>query len=198
MGNSICWRTFDDKIRLTNKEIEKLRNFICDLNGKDRSSLHYIVLEGDYVFISIIRLNDYALDKLEFMVHKYFFRDRELSHTSSIFTDRETCIGFFNSLISSHGSRAIEDPTHKSKIILMDAFCVVEETTGLLLEIKPILKPFHNAYEVRLALKTAMDRANWNRLSTIPLSKSEKLVFSKSIPDGMDFAVELSEMKICH
>lgn len=70
MGN-VGSDSFDDSIRLSDEARIKLTNFVLDLDGKYKESLHYIVLEGNCVLTTITRSkcwNKRRDDKLNFIV----------------------------------------------------------------------------------------------------------------------------------
>lgn len=55
MGNG--WAAEENQIRLTDKAMDKVREFIL-ADGETGESLHFIVLEGDCVLTTITRFDD--------------------------------------------------------------------------------------------------------------------------------------------
>lgn len=134
MGN-VGSDSFNDKIRLTDGERIKLENWIQDLDGEEKSSLHYVVLEGDCVLITITRYFDFfskgplwnmldtkPWDKLDFSVRKYFVCANEMKYFQTYSISFKKCLENLNRYVSPNGALALEDHTHQALDIFMTAF----------------------------------------------------------------------------
>lgn len=118
-------------ICLSDEDEEKLKDFVSDLDGKDRASLQFIVLEGDCVLFTIERFITWRWDKVWnwhpplstiriqfsiswFHISKY---DESLAIFGTTNGNMEICFRWIKQHVSPYGVLAVEDSDRLAKII---------------------------------------------------------------------------------
>lgn len=105
---------------------KKLERFVLNLDGEDGSSLHFVILGGNFVLMTIERTifdnsnyryedDDYHREKLLFTIREYQSSSRHggleyFENTMNL----ESCLREIKRLVSPSGVIAIEDPTREA------------------------------------------------------------------------------------
>lgn len=109
-------------IRLKQEEERKLVRFIFDSKGNIGSSLHFVILEGDCVLITITRVScdsGIIYSVPNYIIRKCFVRGNKLEFfESNIMSDLDIARKF-DRHVNSSGVMAIEDPKHEALDIFM-------------------------------------------------------------------------------
>lgn len=120
------WEEHIEPICLEKEARTKLMNFILDPNGKDGESLHYVVLEGNCVLVTITRdiyhIGDENDPLFLFMTVEYRMSGNgKMEYITSGFDQTNESLQMIKENVS-YGPRAIEDPSHEALEFLMSVF----------------------------------------------------------------------------
>lgn len=116
-------------IRLGEEARTKLMDFVLDRNGKDGASLHYIVLEGDCVLVTIERVIligdddvDCPIFTLCFEIKEYRAYENCEMKISRVLTLSSHVLQSFEKHVSLDGAFVIEDTTRTALDVFMSVF----------------------------------------------------------------------------
>lgn len=100
-------------MHLSEEAKDKLTKFVIDLDGKEGESLQYIILEGDYVLVTITRHIEHSsmFSKLRFMVCKYrAVGNGKFQCLRSCAMKIEQCLYWIRDHVSPNGAMVVQVP----------------------------------------------------------------------------------------